>query len=554
VRVGLILGVAVVLAMTFVPAPARADSVYWAWATIAGGGSATASGIASANLNSSGGDGLNVSGATVDHPLGVAIDSGSGKIYWTNFGSTSNYCSGPLNGGNTISFANLDGTGGDTLNTSGATVSGPDGLAIDPAARRIYWANDHANTISYANLDNSGGHDLNTAGATLNCPAGLAVDPGAGRVYWTNYKGNSISYANLDGSGGGDLPIAAGTLHGPYGLAIDAATGKIYWANYQGDTIGYANLDGSGGDILEIPGANATRPWGVAIDPAAGRIYWANNTGRSISSAKLDESGGTDLSTGSAPVNHPKYPVLLEAPTGAGAPVVSGGATTGSTLSCSQGTWASDLSESFLYRAPESFTYSWTANGKPIADASSSIIPSSPGRYACHVTATNYAGSTTQTSAAFEVVSAVSVTSWKLGKRGAVTLDVLVRAAGGLTGTATFVEKTTRLAGRGPRRHKITVSKTILYGSASLTATGAGTLPLTIEPTRKALKLLKSANELRLTLALAFRAPNGTTSHASLHLSVRAPPMPRKHRHLSRAGFHARLSGAMPAMSAKVRV
>jgi hypothetical protein len=505
-RARLVVGAGILLAMALAPAPALADSIFWGWASIAWDGTAVHSGIASASLNGGGGNALNVSGASFDHPLGLTIDSAAGRIYWTNFGSTSNYCSGPLNGGNTISFANMDGTGGGTLNTSGATVDGPDGLAIDPAAGRIYWANDHGNTISYASLDGSGGHDLNTAGATLDCPAGVAVDPGAGRIYWTNYQGNSISYANLDGSGGGDLPIASGTIDGPYGLAIDSANDKIYWANYVGNSIGYANLDGSAGDILDTPGTNASRPWGVAIDPGSGRLYWANNTGSSISSAKLDESGGAFLSTGGAPPTHPKYPVLMEAPAAVVTPRVGGDTITGSTLSCSQGTWASDLPESFLYRAPQRFTYAWTEDGRLISGASSSITPSSPGRYACRVTATNYAGSTSQTSPALKVVNAVSIASWKLGTRGAVKFDVLVRATGRLTAIATFRK-----------------THTAVYGRASTTANQSGTLLLAIKPTRTALKLLHAAGELRLTVRVSLLEPGGTTSWVILDVSVPAP-------------------------------
>ena len=59
----------------------------------------------------------------------------------------------------------------------------------------------------------------------------MAIDPAAGRIYWANDTDNTISYAKLDGSGGGQLDISGANPDGPYGLAIDAATGRIYWAN-----------------------------------------------------------------------------------------------------------------------------------------------------------------------------------------------------------------------------------------------------------------------------------------------------------------------------------
>ena len=516
---------AVAFAIVLTPGRAlAADNVYWAWATL-NDHSVTAGGLSLANLDGTGGHGLAVSGATVDHPLGVAVDTATGMIYWANFGGTTNYCSGPLSGVNSISFANLDGTGGGTLNTSGATVSGPDGLAIDPSAGRVYWANDHANTISYANLSGSGGHDLNTSGATVDCPAGIAVDPAAGRVYWTNFKGNTISYANIDGSGGGDLPISPATVHGPYGLAIDAATGKIFWANNLGDTIGYANLDGSASDVLDTQGGPLSGPWGLAIDPAAGRIYWANNTGASIAYAALDESGGGVLGTSGAPADHPKYPALLEAPSGAGAPVASGGSTTGSRLSCSRGAWKADLPESFLYRAPQRLAYTWIEDGARVAGSSSSIVATSAGSYVCRVTAIDYAGSATQTSAAFTVVSnAVSVISRRVSNRGTITLGLFVHASGALNGIATFIQRTTRFTGGRPHRHRVTRSKTVMYGTAALTETGAGAFSVTIRPTRTALKLLRAAGRLTLTVALEFAPTNGTISRASLTVPIVASP------------------------------
>ena len=143
-------------------------------------------------------------------------------------------------------------------------------LAATPAALgadRIYWGNGN-DTISYANLDGSGGGgQLNLSGATPSSPRGVAIDRAAGRIYWANQGNDTISYANLDGSGGGGELNISGTLPSkPHGLAIDPAAGRIYWAN-DDNTISYANLDGSGGDQLDITGATPDSPYGAAIDP-----------------------------------------------------------------------------------------------------------------------------------------------------------------------------------------------------------------------------------------------------------------------------------------------
>jgi hypothetical protein len=76
---------------------------------------------------------------------------------------------------------------------------------------------------------------------------------------------------------------------------------------------------------------------GVAVDPAAGGIYWASFLGKRISFASRDGSGGGDLTTTGATSNRPVFPILLQAPSGVGVPLVSGATVAGATLSCSQG-------------------------------------------------------------------------------------------------------------------------------------------------------------------------------------------------------------------------
>ena len=191
----------------------------------------------------------------------------------------------------------------------------------------------------------------------------------------------------------------------PVGVALDPAANKIYWANSDNNTISFANLDNSGGGgQLSTAGATVSDPEGVAIDPAANKIYWGNGQEDEISFANLDNSGGGQLSTVGATVSAPTFPALLRSPAGSGAPAISGAGTVGQSLHCSQGQWASDLLGAFLYRAPGSFAYQWQNDGAEIAGATgSSYTPAAAGTYACRVTATNRAGSTSQTSAGVSV-------------------------------------------------------------------------------------------------------------------------------------------------------
>jgi hypothetical protein len=368
--------------------------IYW--------GDNSANKIAEANLDGTGnGSNLSTTGATASNPTGTALDPADNKILWANAG------------GNKISFANLDGTGGGgDLVTIGATApSTPVGIAVDPANNKVYWTNIGDNKISFANLDNTGGGgDLITTGATVNNPQGLAIDTADNRIYWTDATGaNKISYAALDDTGGGhDLTITgtATALNNPVGIAVDPVAGKIYWADGAvSGKISEANLDGSNSQDVVTTGATAPNlPSGVAVDPSTNTIYWASKGAGKVSEASLNGTGGQDLSTSGASAFAPDFPALLKAPVGAGVPQIMGGSTAGSTLSCSRGSWASDLLGTLLYRAPRTFSFQWTFNGADITGATAGTYTApSAGSYACHVTASNQAGSTSQTSGAVSV-------------------------------------------------------------------------------------------------------------------------------------------------------
>src|SRR3954453_5499023 len=97
------------------------------------------------------------------------------------------------------------------------------------AANMIFWTDPYfSNSIFAANLDGSSASpaSLNTTGATGNKPWGVAADPAAGKIYWANYSGGKISWANLDGPGGGGRPAGAARDPGPTGARADPGEGK----------------------------------------------------------------------------------------------------------------------------------------------------------------------------------------------------------------------------------------------------------------------------------------------------------------------------------------
>ena len=124
-------------------------------------------------------------------------------------------------------------------------------------------------------------------------------------------------------------------------------------------------------------------------------IYWSNTGTSEIWSAPYTPGTAAALITGADGTN---LPALLKKPLGRGVPVISGNQV-GQTLFCSQGLWQADVPGAFLAIAPAAgaFAYSWTLNGNIIPGANlPTLVPTVSGFYTCAVTASNFAGSTTQ--------------------------------------------------------------------------------------------------------------------------------------------------------------
>jgi hypothetical protein len=494
-----LLAALVVLTASTAPPALGADTIFWA--------NYSGNAIGTAALDGGGGADLPTAGApALASPSGVAIDAAAGRIYWAD-------SDGP------ISYANLDGSGdGGELETTGAATASVRGLAIDPAAGRLYWVNQGApaaEAIAYANLDGSGGGDLSTEGAsTPSGPDGLAIDPAANRIYWANQGTDEISYANLDGSGGGgDLNTTGATVDTPTGLALDPASNRLYVTNFDG-TVSYVDLDESGGGGLSVSPLTPGNPYGAAIDPVSDRIYFVDYAG-AVDSASLGGGGGEALDTLGATAGNWLFPAIFERPSGTGAPALSGGSTPGSTLFCTRGSWAADLLGSFLYRVPRSFAYQWSRDGADIPGATSSTIAASPaGDYRCRVTATNDAGSASQTSDPFEVAAPAPSTHpappplappsnlFRLGKarlnkkKGTASLPVRV------PGPGLVRLRVTGAAGR----HRARTSTADFVGAA-------GTVRLPVVAGGKAQRKLDRTGRVEVSVDVAF-TPNGGTAAA----------------------------------------
>ncbi len=431
------LGLAAAILCLSAATASAADSIYWI--------NEVGNSISRANTAGGGGTDIPITGVTVEHPEGLTIDSAAGRLYWTNWDEAAY----------SIRYANLDGSGGGILNTAGAPVVEPHGLAIYPAAGRVYWGNWAGNAIYYANLDGTGGGELDTTGALVEQPLGVAVYPAQNRIYWANFDTNRIDYANLDGSGGGgSLDLTGGKLDMPRAVVVDASTNRVYWAN-SSDSIGFASANGGEGGSVFTDGLPVDSPQGIAIDPMAKRIYWAASKFDPIGFASLIDGGPLGLlDTTGATRDNPAWPVLLQMPRNTAAPVIGEVsepvrrplrmrkpgqgplpppvANHARNLNCSPGSWAADLLESFLYRAPQAISYQWLRNERPIPGATAtSLATTQVGDYTCEVTATNAAGSVVPASAPLNISA-----SFRLGratvdaKKGIAKIPVSTSGAG----------------------------------------------------------------------------------------------------------------------------
>ena len=101
--------------------------------------------------------------------------------------------------------------------------------------------------------------------------------------------------------------------------------------------------------------------------------------------------------------------------------------------------------------------------------------------------------------------------------------------AGRFAGRATYrLVSTVR---RGPHHRLEHVAHTIAFGEGAISSRGAGTLTLTLAPTRTALRRLRSAHSLRLAIAVTFTPTGGLQASAGKTVLVRYRKPAKVHHH-----------------------
>ena len=220
-------------------------------------------------------------------------------------------------GGGRVLSANPDGSDLKTIVDEGRKI--PDGLAVDSAARHMYWTNmgnPNANdgSILRSDLDGKNMTTVVPPGGTFT-PKQLQLEKESGKLYWCDREGMRVMRANLDGS---NIETLVDTSQGDprpgqdlrkwcVGIAVDAAGGKFYWTQKGADKAGQgrvfrANIElprgrspANRGDI-ELLYDNLPEPIDLDIDPTTRTLYWTDRgdppRGNTVNRAPMDPTRG----------------------------------------------------------------------------------------------------------------------------------------------------------------------------------------------------------------------------------------------------------------------
>ena len=199
----------------------------------------TAGGMHRINLDGSGRQALSPTGVSaINSPADMIIDPVLGYIYWSN------------DNPGRISRVSLSTLAGSDVATTGVTIGSANALAIDRANGKLYWTDFARNSagsspVGVANLDGSGSGQAITPGSPrpYGNPQGMAIDVANSRIYFAS--DDKITRMSMTGTGAVDIHSKAGTT--VYNLAILAPPSNTVAPTVSGSaTVGSTLTCGNG--------------------------------------------------------------------------------------------------------------------------------------------------------------------------------------------------------------------------------------------------------------------------------------------------------------------
>jgi hypothetical protein len=159
--------------------------------------------------------------------------------------------------------------------------------------------------------------------ATGATPDGVAIDPVKRQIYWTNmgehWEQNDgfIERINFDGSNR-TMIIPRGGTTTPKQLELDLTNRLIYWCDREGMRVMRSNMDGSAITTLVVAGKGkedqkdeTKHCVGVAVDHRRRQIYWTQKGAPNSGTGRILRTG-IDLPRGEDPANRTDIDVVLD--------------------------------------------------------------------------------------------------------------------------------------------------------------------------------------------------------------------------------------------------
>ena len=239
-------------------------------------------------------------------PDGIAVDTETGYIYWTNMGV-------PTHNDGSIERVDLDGQNHTTIIPKGETFT-PKQMHLDKKNRKLYWCDREGMRVMRSNLDGSKIETLvdTSQGDPRPGPdakkwcVGITVDTDRGKFYWTqkgpdNAGVGRILRATIEMPKGesaanrSDIEVLFEALPEPIDLELDLKNRLIYWTDRgnppTGNSVSRASMDA---DFKKRPAhdivvTDLMEGIGIALHLAGDRMFVTDLAG-DIYCAKLDGS------------------------------------------------------------------------------------------------------------------------------------------------------------------------------------------------------------------------------------------------------------------------